>query len=138
MPTSHFVGNQILNAFLRSFAPSLPVKLYVGLHTGEPGVIGDNEVTTEAWTSYERRDVAPDGVVADGFTEPVNNISTNVNRLEFGVMDGPTVVTVTHFALWDGDVGGSMYFQGPLLDAKSLAPTDECIVNPGKLQILVT
>jgi hypothetical protein len=138
MPASFFVGNQILNAFLRAYAPSLPVKLYVALHTADPGTSGANEVSTEAWLSYLRRDVAPTGVVADGFTEPVNNISTNTLRLEFGVMDGPTIVTVTHFALWDADVGGNLYFQGPLLDAKALAPTDECIVNPGKLQVLVT
>jgi hypothetical protein len=141
MAASEYTGNQILNAFLRAEAPSLPGQLYVGLHVGDPGVDGINEVHTDNWPTYVRQNVIGGGVgggtLAEAFTTPENKMSTNTQRLEFGVMDGASVVTVTYFALWDAPNGGHLYFQGPLLDAKSLSPTDECLINPGKLQVVV-
>jgi len=137
MPASAFVGDQILNCFLSGVAPSLPTRLYVALHGADPGPLGENEVSTDDWPSYLRKDASLGGSIDEAFTVAANKVSFNLKKLEYGVMDGALAVTITHFAIWDLAIGGNLYFYGPLIENKVLSPTDECLINPDKLQVTV-
>jgi hypothetical protein len=137
MPASTYVGNSILDVYLRGTAPILPTQLWVALHTADPTVSGINEMPLTTWPSYQRQDAAVGGPLSEAFTVPGSKASANTKRMEFGVMDGPAPVVVTHFSLWDAVTGGQMYIYGTLIDAKTLAPTDECLINASKLQATV-
>jgi hypothetical protein len=137
MPASTVIGNMLLDCFVRGLVPVLPTQLFVALHTADPGVDGINEVTIANWPSYARQDSGLGSDVSLAWSPAANKVTFNSNRMEYGVMDGAAQLTVTHFALWDQLVLGQLYFYGPLLTPKSLAPTDECLINPDKLQVTV-
>jgi hypothetical protein len=137
MAASVLVGDQILNCFLRGVAPTLPARVFVSLHTGDPGAAGDNEVTATDWPSYARQDAANGGAIDTGFGAPADKVVLNAQRLDYGSVNGSVTIVISHFAIWDAAVGGNLYIYGPLVDAKALAPTDECVINPDRLQATV-
>lgn len=137
MAASTFIGNMLLDCFMRGVAPALPSQLWVALHTADPGVLGEFEVTALSWPGYLRQDSGQGDTIDLAWSAALNKSTFNANRMDYGVMDGATQLTVTHFALWDAPTAGQLYFFGPLLLAKTLAPTDECLINPDKLQVTV-
>lgn len=137
MPASTYVANAILNHFLRGVAAASPARLYVSLHTANPGNGGTSEVTTAAWPAYTRLDAALGGAVATGFTAAAGKACTNAKELLYPPHNGVAPITVTHFAIWTDPLAGEMVFQGTLTAPKTLNPTDECIIHANDLDIEV-
>jgi hypothetical protein len=137
MPASTAIGDSILNCYLRGIVPVPPARLWVALHTADPTVTGANEVLLSAWPSYIRRDPSAGGTMDTAFTPSANKLVANALRMEYGIMDGPTPLVITHFALWNALIGGQMYIYGTLDVSKTLAPSDECVINPSRLQATV-
>ncbi|MFK4259029.1 phage tail fiber protein [Agrobacterium tumefaciens] len=137
MPASTYVANALLNHFLRGVAAASPARLYVSLHTANPGNAGTSEVTTAAWPAYTRLDAALGGAVATGFTAAAAKACTNANELLYPPHNGAAPVIVTHFAIWTDPLAGEMVFQGTLTAPKTLNPTDECIIHANDLDIVV-
>ncbi len=137
MPASTYVANAILNHFLRGVAAASPARLYVSLHTANPGNAGTSEVTTAAWPAYTRLDAALGGAVATGFTAAAGKACTNAKELLYPPHNGVAPITVTHFAIWTDPLAGEMVFQGTLSAPKTLNPTDECIIHANDLDIEV-
>lgn len=137
MPASTYAANAILNHFLRGVAAVAPARLYVSLHTADPGNAGASEVTTAAWPAYTRLDAAQGDAVATGFTAAAGKSCTNAKELLYAPHDGAAPITVTHFAIWTDPLGGEMVFQGELTAPKTLNPTDECIIHATDLDIAV-
>lgn len=137
MPASTYVGNAILNHFLRGVAAAAPARVFVSLHTADPGNAGANEVSTASWPAYVRRDAALGGAVASGFSAASGKASENLLELLFPPHNGAAPVTVTHFGLWDAATGGNLLWRGALTASKTLNPTDECIMHSGDLDLWV-
>jgi hypothetical protein len=137
MPASVLIGDSILNCYLRGVVPVPPVRLWVSLHTADPTVTGANEVSLSAWPAYKRVDPSFGGLIDTAFTPSSGKLTANAQRMEYGIMDGPVPLVITHFALWNALVGGQMYIYGALDVSKTLAPSDECVINPSKLQATV-
>lgn len=137
MPASTYAANALLNHFLRGVAAAVPARLYVSLHTADPGNAGASEVATAAWPAYTRLDAALGGSVATGFTAAAAKACTNARELLYAPHNGANPVTVTHFAIWTDPLAGEMVFQGALNAPKTLNPTDECIIHANDLNIAV-
>ncbi|MBS0258385.1 MAG: hypothetical protein JSR13_11815 [Proteobacteria bacterium] len=137
MPASTYAANAILNHFLRGVVAVSPARLYVSLHTADPGNAGASEVATATWPAYTRLDAAQGGPVASGFTAAAGKACTNAKDLLYAPHNGVAPITVTHFAIWNDPLAGEMVFQGALTAPKTLNPTDECIIHATDLDIAV-
>lgn len=138
MPASTFAGNKLLDLLCRGVAWAAPTRVYVSLHTANPGNTGASEVSTGAWPAYVRKDAADGGAVGTGFTAAASKTTANAKELLWPAMDGGANITVTHFALWDAATGGNCLASGPMTAPKTLGPTDELVAHPGTLQVPVT
>lgn len=78
--------------------------VYIGLHDGDPGSTGANEIA-----GVDRQAVA-----AAGWSEAAAKAIHNVDDINF--TDMPEV-TATHFSAWDSLTGGN-YLRGGPLDAE--------------------
>jgi hypothetical protein len=137
MPASTYAANAILNHFLRGVAAVSPARLYVALHTADPGNAGASEVATAVWPAYTRLDAAQGESVETGFTAAAGKACTNAKELLYAPHNGVAPITVTHFAVWTDPLAGEMVFQGALTAPKTLNPTDECIIHANDLDIAV-
>lgn len=137
MPASTYVGNAILDLFLRGIAVTPPTRVYVSLHTADPGNAGANEVTTVAWPSYVRKDVAGGGAIGTGFDAASAKATANNVELLWPANDGASPVTVTHFGIWDALTGGNLLFHDALTSAKTYQPSDEGVLHADALTVEV-
>jgi hypothetical protein len=106
MPKTTAFANEIVNAFLRNVAPSIPATCYVALFTADPTAAGlvTNEVA--ASTGYAR--------AAATFSAASGGATANTGAITFGPDSGTNWGTVTHFALCKGGtraVADLMYTQ---------------------------
>lgn len=137
MPASTYSANGLLNHFLRGVAFATPARIYVSLHTADPGSAGASEATVGAWPAYVRLDAAQGAAVATGFSAAAGKATENAKELLYPAHNGAAPLTITHFGLWDAPTGGNMIFQGSLTAPKTLNPTDECIIHSGDLDVTV-
>lgn len=133
MPASTYLGNMVLDSVLRGTAFTVPARVWVSLHTADPGVAGANEMSLAAWPNYKRQDPAAAAAMSSGFDVPAAKTTKNAKVMNWGGMDGPADVTVTHAAVWDALTGGNMLVYGPVTDPKTFSPTDEATIKIGKL-----
>lgn len=107
---TNYLENKILDHVLRGNVPGTvfpqPASIWIGLFTSDPGDEGDTsgEVSTDG-TGYARRQVT--------FNAASNGSTSNSNNVVFPKSTAPWGV-LTHFALFDAEVGGNMLFYGPL------------------------
>lgn len=137
MPASTYAGNKILDLMFRGVAWTAPARVWISLHTADPGLAGANEVTTGAWPAYARQDPAQGGAVGDGFTAASSKAIENALQVLFPTHNGASAVTVTHFAIWDAASAGNCLFAGALNASKTIAPTDEIVIRVGELDLTV-
>lgn len=137
MPATTYSGNILLNLLLRGVAFAAPARVYVSLHTADPGQTGASEVTTGAWPAYARQDPAAAAAVGTGFTAANAKATENAKQILYAANTGASPVTVTHFAIWDAATGGNCLLTGSLTASKTIAPTDECVIHIGELDVTV-
>lgn len=137
MPISTYAGNNLLNSLLRGDAFPLPSKVYVSLHTGNPGRTGANEVSVSAWPGYIRKDASDGGSVGDGFSAAVDRTSANAVQLIWPVNNGTGNVTVSWFGLFDAATGGNFLGGGQLTSPRTVLPDDVFVADAGKLSAIV-
>lgn len=138
MPATSYSGNKILDLLLRGVAFTAPTRVYVSLHTADPGLTGANEVSLANWPAYTRMDPANGGAVGNGFSAASSKATENALDIEFPAMDGVSAVTVTHFAIWDAATAGNCLLVGQLGSSKTYNNTDEALIRVGALDITVT
>ncbi len=138
MPASTYMGNAMLNLFLRGVAVTPPTGVFISLHTADPGLTGVNEVTTAAWPSYARQRAAGAGAVGTGFNAASAKATTNALLLDFGAMNGAAQVTITHFAVWDAVTVGNCLLVGALDASKTYNPSDEAVIHTAGITVQVT
>lgn len=137
MPISDYAGNNLLNSLLRGVAFPLPAKVYISLHTADPGRTGANEVTTAAWPAYARKDAADGAAIATGFTAAATRNSKNAKQLIYAVNNGAGNVTVSYWALFDAATGGNCLAYGPLTSSRTVQPGDVFVIDINKLTATV-
>ncbi|WP_159953051.1 hypothetical protein [Rhizobium sp. 18065] len=135
MPASTYAANALLNLFLRGVAVTAPTRVYVSLHTGDPGDTGVNEVTLVAWPAYTRLDAALAGAIATGFSAASGKATANLKELLYAANNGASQVVVTHFGIWDAATGGNLLFYDDLTGAKTYFPSDEGVIHAGSLAV---
>jgi len=133
MPASTYAGNKMLDLLLRGVAFAAPPRVWVSLHTGDPGLTGANEVTLAEWPAYLRQDPAGGAAVDTGFAAAAAKATSNLKQMSYGAMNGAADVTVTHAAVWDLQAAGNMLVYGPLAAPRTFSPTDEATIKIGKL-----
>ncbi len=138
MPATTSTGNAILNCYLRGVAITPPSRVYVSLHTGNPGANGTaNEVQTTVWPAYARQDPAGGGAVGSGFTAAANKATENSQLILFPANNGANPVTVTHFGIWTAATGGTCLLTGALSESKTINPCAEGVSRARDLAVAV-
>ena len=138
MPASNYTETNIIEALLRGGTFQQATRIYVGLHTGNPTDAGGSEVTAGAWPDYARVDAAKGGTVDEGWTASVDGVCKNELQLIFPVHNGPSDITISHFALYDAATGGNMLTYGELVSPRTLSPNDVYVAGVQQLTVQVT
>lgn len=138
MGISTYAGNKTLDFWHRGVAMSAPARVWVSLHTADPGNTGLNEATTGAWPAYVRKDPAQAGAVGTGFAAASSESMANAFDLLWPAFDGSGSIVLTHFAIWDALTVGNLITFGPLTAARTLLPTDEFIAKAGSIVVTTT
>lgn len=94
--------------------------VYVALFKTDPTDAGSGQELTDS--AYVRQR-AHTTVASDGFTVPANGSSSNARNLVFPAI-AQTQVTITHWGIFDAQNGGNLLYQAPMLNPKTLDPTD--------------
>ena len=132
---SNFLENAVIESTLRGAAFPTITKVYVALHTNNPGEAGGNEVTSALWPAYARQDAAKGGSIASGWTAASDGVSKNALQLIFPVFDGAADLTVTHFSLHTALTGGNMLVYAPLQAPRTVQNGDVFVVDTQKLTV---
>ena len=138
MPASTYLGNMVLNSLLRGVAFTVPARVYISLHTADPGLTGVNEVTIGAWPAYTREDPANGGAVGGGFSAPASKATENAQLILWPAQNGAGNITITHIGIWDAATGGNFLHGQALSASRIVQPTDEFVFNVGQLDVSVT
>lgn len=136
-----YLANKMLDHSLRGVSYAAPARLYLSLHTANPGGIGASEVSTGLWPSYTRQDLAAGGAVAGGFEVAAGGHTDNLLQMLFPQHNGAASVPVGHFGIWDALIGGNCLYDGTLIDrdgdpvTRTIMPEDEMVVYPHELDV---
>lgn len=96
---------------------------YLGLHTGDPGTTGANEL---AGTGYARQALSPVNFTAAAANGQI------VNTTALTYLNMPAA-TITNFGIWDALTGGGFVQGGALTQPQSVGPTTAFLVGTGLL-----
>ncbi|MND20858.1 hypothetical protein D3C76_48040 [compost metagenome] len=134
---SDYLENAFYNCLLRGVPLTPPVKVYVALHTSDPGDTGANEVQLTDFPAYARKDAANGGSVESGWTAPTGGSGKNAQQLIFPVYNGSAPITITHYSLWDAATGGNCLVCSQLASNRTLNIGDVFVVDVQKLTVAV-
>lgn len=119
---SNYLENALLNAVLRATSYTSPAKVYLALHTADPGEDGTG--TEVSGGSYARQEITF-GAPTDGETSNTNEIKFPVATANWG--------TVTHFSIRDANTTGNSLFYGEFSASKLIETNDQFVVAVGNL-----
>ena len=114
--------HQVLDHAFRNNAMTSPETVYVGLLDGDPGN-GGTEVDE---ASYDRQSVS--------FGAPSGGEVTTDSETDFGTA-GESWGTVTHFAIFDAETGGTMLVAAELSQSKPIEEGDSVRFPAGELTL---
>lgn len=127
---SNYLEAALFNATLRG-GNYTGGAVYVALFTEDPTDAG---VGAELADSGYVRQRAHNTVPSDGFTAPSNGSGSNTRNLIFpAIVDEQ--VTVTHWGIFDAQTGGNLLYHAPMLNPKTLDPTDVLSFPVGSLVV---
>lgn len=126
MPFSTYLGNVIIDHNLRSGAWTPPASLYVSLHSADPGLTGQNEISG---SSYGRQ------ILWLGAAS--NKTSSSGSTISY---TGMPACTVTYAGVWDasGAGSGSFLMSGSLTGSKVVNQGDTFQFAVGNLTVNIT
>lgn len=127
---SNFAENKLIDVTLRG-GTYTGGAVYTALFSTDPTDAGTGLELTDSAYARQRAHAT---VVADGFTVGADGVTTNTRNLIFpAVVD--TQVTVTHWGIFDSLTGGNLIYHAPLLNPKTLDPSDVLSFPIGSLSI---
>ena len=94
--------------------------VYVALFTTDPKDAGTGSELSDSGYVRQR---AHTTTASDGFTAPANGSTSNTRNLIFpAIVDAQK--TVTHWGIFDSQTSGNLLYHAPMLNSKTLDPTD--------------
>ncbi len=139
MPASTTAANNLLNLCLRGVAWTPPSRVWVSLHTADPGNDGASEVSTGDWPAYERQDPAGGDAIATGFDAADAKAIQLAKQILFPRHDGTDPVSIGWVGIWDAATGGNLLLTGYLQDpagdpvVTAFNPNDEPVLYPDEM-----
>lgn len=116
---SDYLEDTLFNATLRGGSYTGGA-VFAALFTSNPTDAGTgSEVKDSAYV----RQRAHATVASDGFTVPSNGSGSNTRTLVFPAI-ADIQITVTHWGLFDAQIGGNLLYHAPLTNPKTLDPSD--------------
>lgn len=135
---SDYLESGILEHTLRGNSLPTPSTIYLALYTTDPtDAVTGTEVTDSA---YVRQDMAKGGAISSGWSSPSASgegmATSNAQVIQFPpVADG--TVTITHYGLFDSQIGGNMLYHGSFTVGKTLEINDVLSIDIGGLQVIL-
>ena len=128
MDFTNYLANRLIKATVGDVSYTAPDKVYLALYTEDPtkAGIGDSEVDQ---ASYTRKEVT--------FTEPVDGVSTNAGKIEWGTATS-NWGNVSYVGVLDSASSGFMLYFTALDNAKEILSGDQFIINVNQLQLTLT
>ena len=128
MDFTNYLANRLVKATVGDVSYTAPDKVYLALYTEDPtkAGIGDSEVDQ---ASYTRKEVT--------FTEPVDGVSTNAGKIEWGTATS-NWGNVSYIGVLDSASSGFMLYFTALDNAKEILSGDQFIIDVNKLQLTLT
>lgn len=123
---SDYLFDEIVDAFLRLTAPTLPSNVYVALFTAKPGLTGSGGAEVSA-TGYTRQTVT--------FTAPSGVASANSGTLTFTASAPVDWGTITAFAVMDAATGGNMLLIGDVSPSLTVLAGTPVSFGAGELAV---
>ena len=128
MAFATFLGNEVLDYFLRNAAPPTIASVFVSLHTADPGATGASETT---YTGYARIEVTT------GFAVAVSKTTDNDAAITFGENTGGAQ-TVTHAGMFDAVTAGNFLIGGALTASRNITTGGIPEFAAGDLDVTLT
>jgi len=130
---SDYLEAQLINATLRG-ATYTGGGVFVALFTANPTDAGTgSELNDSAYV----RQRAHTTVASDGFAVPANGSTSNTRNLIFpAIVDAQK--TITHWGIFDAQNGGNLLYHAPMLNPKTLDPTDVLSFPIGSLIVTLS
>ena len=128
MDFTNYLANRLIKATVGDVSYTAPDKVYLALYTEDPtkAGIGDSEVDQ---ASYTRKEVT--------FTEPVDGVSTNAGKIEWGTATS-NWGNVSYVAVLDAPSSGFMLYFTALDNAKEILSGDQFVINVNQLNLTLT
>ena len=128
MDFTNYLANRLVKATVGDVSYTAPDKVYLALYTEDPtkAGIGDSEVDQ---ASYTRKEVT--------FTEPVDGVSTNAGKIEWGTATS-NWGNVSYIGVLDSASSGFMLYFTALDNPKEILSGDQFIINVNQLQLTLT
>lgn len=127
---SDYLENTLVSATLRG-GTYTGGSVYVALFKSDPTDAGTGAELSDS--SYVRQR-AHTTVASDGFTVPSNGSTSNTRNLVFpAIVDAQ--VTITHWGIFDAQNSGNLLYHAPMLNPKTLDPTDVLSFPVGSLTV---
>jgi len=120
---SNYLEAALGNAVLRNISYTSPAKVYLSLHTSDPGETGANEITAG---DYARQEIA--------FSAPTDGVFPNTANIDFPV-SSKDHGTITHFAVWDASIAGNLLVYGELTASRTYNIDQFLRVVAGELSV---
>lgn len=116
---SDYLENTLVNATLRG-ATYTGGAVFIALFKTDPTDAGTGQELTDSGYVRQR---AHTNVASDGFTVPSNGSTSNTRNLIFPAIV-QAQVTIGFWGIFDAQTGGNLLYQAPMLNPKTLDPTD--------------
>lgn len=130
---SDYLESSLINATLRG-GTYTGGGVYVALFKTDPTDAGTGAEVNDSGYIRQR---AHTTVASDGFTVPANGSSSNTKNLIFpAIVDAQ--VTITHWGIFDAQNGGNLLYHAPMLNPKTLDPTDVVSFPVGSLIVTLS
>ena len=128
MDFTNYLANRLVKATVGDLSYTAPDKVYLALYTEDPtkAGIGDSEVDQ---ASYTRKEVT--------FTDPVDGVSTNSGKIEWGTATS-NWGNVSFVGVLDSASSGFMLYFTALDNAKEILSGDQFIIDVNKLKLTLT
>lgn len=130
---SDYLENTLVSATLRG-GTYVGGSVYIALFKTDPTDAGSGSEVSDSGYIRQRAHAT---VASDGFTVPANGSSSNTRNLIFpAVVDVQT--TVTHWGIFDAQTSGNLLYHAPMLNPKTLDPTDVLSFPIGSLIVTLS
>ena len=128
MAFTNYLANRLVKATGGDLSYTAPDKVYLALYTEDPTKEGLSASEVDQ-ASYTRKEVT--------FTNPVDGVSTNAGKIEWGTATS-NWGNVSFIGVLDSASSGFMLYFTALDNAKEILSGDQFIIDVNKLKLTLT